>query len=422
MREYLNRLPKEIQDLIHLAGDIAFRKNMPAYLVGGFVRDLILGVRNFDLDIVVEGDGISFAEEFARILKSKLIRHRRFGTATIMHKPHLKIDIASARKEFYPAPAHLPVVENSSLKDDHFRRDFTINAMAISITVENFGKLIDPFGGEGDLRNKEIRILHSSSFIDDPTRILRAVRFEQRYNFRIEPETLKSLKEAVKLKMLEKVEPQRIRDELMLVLKEEQPLKEIRRIQELAGFGFIKPRLKAFTRTYGLLSRIERQVGWFKKEYSQRKQLDAWVIYFTGLIDSLSINEVKSICRKFAFRKGEEKRILAYKEIKNRFILRLSRKEIKPSEIFSLLSPLSYEAIILIKAKYKNRQIQRHIEDFFRIYNDMRICICGDDLHRLGVMPGPAYQKIFAKVLDAKLNGLVRTDEEELALIKRLVQ
>ena len=395
---------------------------MPIYLVGGFVRDLILGVDNLDLDIVVVGNGISFAEDLTRHLKVKLIRHRRFGTATVILKPRLKIDITSARKEFYPRPAHLPVVCEGTLKDDLFRRDFTINAMAISITGGNFGRLIDFFAGRDDLFKKKIRILHNLSFIDDPTRILRAVRFEKRYNFRIESETLANLKEAVKLKMLEKVEPQRIRDDLILILKEKHPVRQIMRLKELVGFAFINPHLSVSQKTYRFLRFAERQISWFEKRYPQRRQLDAWLIYFMGLTDSLKPNAVKELCRRFAFRKGEEKRLLSCKKINHRFIRELSQKNTRPSRIFTLFEPLSYEAILFLKTKYKNPSLHKHIEDFFEVYNGMRIYIGGDELYRLGFEPGPNYQKVFAKVLKAKLDGLVKTKEEELALIKKFIK
>ena len=219
MKNYLNNLSEELRELIHLASDVANKNNMPVYLIGGFVRDLILGVKNFDLDIVVEGDGIKFAEVLSGKLNAGLIRHRRFGTATVILKKHLKVDIATARQEYYPEAAHLPEVTRGVLKDDLMRRDFTINAMAISINRQDFGRFIDCFGGEADLANKEIRVLHNLSFIDDPTRILRAIRFEQRYNFKIEPKTLKLLREANRLKMLERVSRERLRDELILILK-----------------------------------------------------------------------------------------------------------------------------------------------------------------------------------------------------------
>lgn len=422
MLKLLNKLPKELKDLISLAGDIASQHNTSAYLVGGFVRDLILGADNLDLDIVVERDGINFAQDFAEALKAKLICHRRFCTATVIRNHNLKIDFATARKEIYPQPASLPVVTPGTLRDDLARRDFSINAMAINISKGGLGKLIDFFNGEGDLVNKKIRVLHNLSFIDDPTRILRAIRFATRYNFSIEPKTFKLLKQAVKRKMLERVQPQRLRDELILILKENRPIKSLKRIEELAGFGFISAHLNVSRATDKLLSSIESEINWFKRNYFRRRLIDTWLIYFIGLINQLKINEIEAICKKFVFRKGEEKRILSYKRLNQKFILELSKAKIKPAKIFKLLEPLSYEVIILIKAKYKNRNLQRHIEDFFEIYNGMCILVSGDDLHRLGVTPGPYYQKIFAKVLKAKLEGKVKTKEEELALIGKLIK
>lgn len=422
MKKYLQNLPKEIQDLIYLSREIASKNNMSIYIVGGFVRDLILGVNNFDLDFVVEGDGIVFAQNLSEVLKARVICHRRFGTATVILKNNLKIDIATSRRENYPYPASLPQVTAGSLRDDLARRDFTINAMAVDITKRNFGKLIDFFKGEDDLLDKKIRVLHILSFIDDPTRILRAIRFEKRYGFRIEPSTLNLLKEAVWLKMMEKVHPQRLRDELILILKEAKPLKPLRRTQELVGFKFIHPHLRLTKSTYKLLNSIQDEFNWFKKNYPKRRHLDTWLIFFLGLTDSLNIDDTQDVCKKFVFSKGDKKRILSYKQISHKFILELKRPNIKPSKIFACLNPLSYEVIILLKAKYANRNIQRYIEDFFEIYNGMYILISGDDLKRLGIRPGPYYQKIFAKVLKAKLEGKVRTRQEELALIGKLIK
>lgn len=428
----MNKLPKEIQDLICLISDIAHKAHLPVYLVGGFVRDLILGVKNFDVDIVVEGDGIGFAEKLSALFNAKLVSHKRFGTATIsgikspvqrtrLDRLGLKIDIASARKEYYPEPAHLPVVSGGSLRDDLYRRDFTINAMAINLAKGDFGRLIDFFGGKTDLLKKKIRVLHNLSFIDDPTRILRAIRFEKRYNFRIEPKTLRALKEAVNLKMLHNVQPQRLREELILILKEENPLSRIKRIQGLAGFDFINPHLSLSEKTYQFLACVEKQINWFKKNYPHRRLIDDWLVYFMGIVDSLTIKDAQAVCKKFVFSAGEEKRILIYKKISRKFILGLSKEKILPSKIFAGFEPLSYESLLLLKAKYANRPFQKHIEDFFEIYNGMRIFISGHDLAALGVEPGPAYQRIFSRVLNAKLDGLVKTKEEELALTKKLL-
>ena len=422
MRKYLEKLPEEIKGLIKIIRRVASMNKMPAYLVGGFVRDLILGVKNLDLDIVVEGSGIIFSEHLSRALKARLIRHKRFGTATVTVKPHIKIDIATARKESYPQAAALPVVTAGVLKEDLLRRDFTINAMAVSIFPGNFGSLVDLFGGEGDLRRRRVRVLHDLSFIDDPTRILRAIRFEQRYNFSIEPATLKLLKEAVRVKMLERVEPQRIRDDLVLALKEQRSLKNIRRIQALAGFDFIRRGLRPSKKDYSFMRSIEREITWFRRAYSRRRALDGWLMYFMGLIDSLGFKEAGGACKKFAFRRGETKRILSFKKIKKNFVAQLNKKRLSPSRIFSLLEPLSYEAILLLKAKYATPNLQRHIEDFFEIYNGMRIYVSGHDLGGMGLSPGPGYKKIFTRVLNAKLNGQVKTKEQELNLIGKLIK
>ncbi|MGB4521061.1 MAG: CCA tRNA nucleotidyltransferase [Candidatus Omnitrophota bacterium] len=422
MKEYLKKLPQGLQDLICLAGEISAATDNKVYLVGGFVRDLILGVKNFDLDIVVEGDGIKFAEELATRLKVKLIRHKRFGTATLVLDHSLKIDIATAREECYPTPACLPLVKSGSVKDDLKRRDFSINAMSVSLNPHDYGKLVDFFHGLDDLCHREIRILHDLSFIDDPTRILRAIRFEQRFDFKIEPKTLKLLKVAVKLKALQKVQPQRLRDELILMLKEVHPIKQIKRMQQLVGLNFIHPHLKIGKNNYLLLKSVEREVSWFKKNCSLRRHPDVWLIYFMAILDHFSVDSVKTIFNGFVFRRGEEKRILDYKKINPKFIKHLKNRQAKPSKIFSLLNPLSYEAIILIKAKYKAKFIAKHIDDFFKIYHSLRIHITGSDLLRQGFSAGPFFKEIFTKVLVAKLDGIVQTKEEELIFIRKLAK
>jgi tRNA nucleotidyltransferase (CCA-adding enzyme) len=421
MKKYLEKLPKEIRELIYFVKDLAAYYGVPAYLVGGFARDLLLGVKNFDLDIVVEGDGIKFAEYCAKLLKGKLVRHRRFGTATVVLKHGLKIDFASARSEVYPQPASLPVVKPSGLKDDLFRRDFTINAMAISLQEREFGNLIDFFGGKADLKSKKVRILHDLSFIDDPTRILRAVRFEQRYGFQIEPGTLAQIKDAVRLRMLEKVQPQRIRDDIILLLKEDDPVKVIRRLDKLSGFKFIDKHIKISREILVLLRAAQEEIRWYELAHPERRKLDKWLIYFIALTDSQSAASIKSIVRRFALKRGEGLRILSYKASILKVLPELKRKNISPSELSNLLEPLSYEVMLILKAKYKSRILKINVEKFFIYLNGMRIHTCGEDLRCLGLNPGPRYQKILKAILDAKLDGRVCTKVEELNLARNLI-
>jgi len=420
MHKYLKKIPQELRGLIALAGETAEELGMSAYLVGGFVRDLIMGARNLDSDIVIEGDGIKFSEALAAKTSARLTRHRRFATATVAFGPHLKFDISTARRETYPFPAALPVVEAGIIKEDLGRRDFTINAMAVSINRGIFGRLTDIYGGRRDIAGRRIRVLHNLSFIDDPTRMLRAVRFSRRYNFKIEPRTMRLLKEAARLRMLERVHPHRVRDELVLILKEDEPLKPLKAIQELMGFGFIDKKLKISRSTESLMRALKREIDWFRGAYPRRRHLDAWVIYFTALLESLDAATTRRIAKKFALSKGETKRILSAKGFKPAFLRSLFSADTKPSRIYHILEPLSYEAIIMLRAKYPDKNLLRHIDDFFGIYNGTRIAVSGHDLHKLGLAPGPRYQKILRRILDARLNGVATTREEEIALAESL--
>jgi tRNA nucleotidyltransferase (CCA-adding enzyme) len=211
-------------NIIEIVGKIADRLKVQAYIVGGSVRDKMLGLSNYDLDFVVEGDGIKFAKVLTRTLKGKLTIYRAFGTATIELRGK-NIDIATARKESYKYPAAYPTVKPGTIKDDLFRRDFTINAMALAINKRKIGKLVDFYGGQKDLKKGVIRVLHDKSFVDDPTRIFRAVRFSVRFGFTIEPHTKRLIKEAILDGLLGEVNTGRIRKEIELFLKEKNPKK-----------------------------------------------------------------------------------------------------------------------------------------------------------------------------------------------------
>ena len=159
--------------------------NYNAYVIGGFVRDLFLYRSNEDIDVVIEGDGIAFARQFSKEMGTRVHTHEKFGTAVVIFPDGFKIDVASARMEYYKFPAALPTVEMSSLKLDLFRRDFTINTLAIELNPEKFGKLLDFFSAQKDIKDKVLRVLHNLSFVEDPTRVFRALRFEQRFGFTI---------------------------------------------------------------------------------------------------------------------------------------------------------------------------------------------------------------------------------------------
>ncbi|MDD5128227.1 MAG: hypothetical protein PHO40_01050 [Candidatus Omnitrophica bacterium] len=422
MEKYLKNLPPEIKNLIVLAGEVSREIKMPAYLVGGFPRDLILGAKDWDLDITVEGNGIKFAENLAKKLNVSLVRHERFGTATLIINHCLKVDIATTRKEVYPSCACLPVVSPGTLKEDLFRRDFTINAMAVNLTAGAARKLIDVFCGKDDLAAGKIRILHDLSFKDDPTRILRAIRFKQRYNFKIEPKTLCLLKAAVKSGLLDKVHPHRMRDELVSMLKEKDPSAQLKQLYDLGGLSFISNSLKPDRQVYVLFRSISKEISWFMRSFPFHGSFEVWLVYFAALLRQLSLVQSKRIIRRLGLSKQEEKKILSCRQINQRFIRRLESKQIRPAQVFNLLKPFSYEAIILLRSISRDSVSKKHIADFLNIYNSVRLSISGDDLYRLGVLPGPKYQKILNKVFAARLNGSVKNRQDELALIGKIVK
>lgn len=236
------QLPAELVALIKKVTNLAHAENMPLYLVGGIVRDFILGQKNFDLDLVVEGDAIGLATALAEQVDGKLKIHPMFNTAKLS-VGKWSVDIAMARTETYAKPGALPAVKPGTISTDLLRRDFTINAMALCLSPASYGELIDLHGGLDDLNNKFIRILHENSFIDDSTRIWRALRYEQRLGFQIEPETLKLLKKDIP--MLKTVGGYRLRHELELVFSESEPEKVLIRADKLAVLKELHPSLKA---------------------------------------------------------------------------------------------------------------------------------------------------------------------------------
>jgi len=409
-------------DLLIFIGQAADKKRYRVFCVGGSVRDLLLGIKNFDLDIVVEDNAIKFSRILANDLKGSLVVHKKFGTATIVIPNRFKIDVATARTECYKYPASLPTVKFASIKEDLHRRDFTINAMAISINKNTFGELIDFFNGQRDLKAKEIRVLHNLSFVEDPTRIFRAVRFEQRFGFKIEPRTEGLIKTAVSLDMFGRTQKQRIRDEIILILSEDAPVSAVMRLNQLHELRFIHPRLKLHKHATSLFKAIDEACAWYKLSFLNKRPIDAWVIYFMALVNALTKNEIKSICEKFVFTKGDEKRIISCREKAKSLATQLDKKsQILPSAIYKNLEPLSYEVILFIMAATKTGQAKKRISLFFNKYNGKRLSITGEDLKATGLAPGPKYKNILDKILYAKLDGKVRNKQEELTMVKKII-
>ena len=250
-----------------------------AYLVGGAVRDLLLEERVSDIDIAVEGDGIEFARELGARLHGRVRAHQKFQTAVVVvdraaaaSGSVLRVDVASTRTEFYDYPAALPKVEHATIRGDLARRDFSINAMAVSLNPRDFGALLDFFGGLDDLRDKRIRVLHNLSFIEDPTRIFRAVRYEDRYGFRMDRHTLALARACSEMDLIGDLSSARLRDELVLLLDEPRISSTLRRLRELGLQHALHPRL-ALDDTSASSSRRSTRCG---GAASSRAKSPAW--------------------------------------------------------------------------------------------------------------------------------------------------
>ncbi|MBN1526805.1 MAG: CBS domain-containing protein [Candidatus Omnitrophica bacterium] len=415
-------VPQKIMRLLKEIGSLSNSLGYSAFLVGGFVRDLLLEKKNLDLDIVVEGSAIEFGSVLAKRLKGALVVHRQFGTCTVVTEKKLKIDLATARKETYEKPAALPTVEFSSLKNDLIRRDFAINAMAISLNKASFGQLVDFFGGQSDLLRGRIRVMHDLSFIDDPTRIFRAVRFEQRFGFTIDGHTESLIRKAVEERMVDRTQKQRIRDEIILILKEPKPLKAIRRMAELHELEFIHRRIAPEDHTMKLYKGVEEACRWYEALRARKRPVEKWLIYLMALCDDLRYNEMAELCDRFVFRRVDRVKMLFCKQRERKALHVLSRKgQVRPSEAYAALAGLSHEALLLMMAKAAPAARSR-IKEFLRTHSLARIAISGDDIKTLGLKPGPVFRKILDLVLRKKIDGRLKTKRAELEYAKKLAR
>jgi len=375
------------------------------YLVGGVVRDLLLGYPNFDLDLVVEGDAVKLAQQVAETSQAKLLAHHRFGTAKLKYE-NFTLDLATARKETYAKPGALPAVTPGTLEDDLIRRDFSINAMAISLAANDYGELVDPHQGKSDLEHRLIRILHPGSFSDDATRILRAVRYEQRLGFELETQTTQLLKRDIP--MLDTISGDRIRHELELIFEEKQPEFVVKRLAELGVLQRISPFLK-------------KGDGWIAEKFDRARRLKKPAqlpsLYFCLLIYSSSERGIEQFLARLNISAKLSRAMRDTLRLKTRLPL-LDKSSLKPSEIYYLLREYEPVAIQANAIASDSSMVHRHLQLFLTKLRYVRTSLNGEELKRLGISAGPEMGQALQVLHKAKLDGEVRTkaDEKKLAL------
>ena len=416
-------LARDIITLLQKVGEVADELMFNAFVVGGFVRDLLMKKNNMDLDIVVEGDGIAFAMKLGKRLNGRVKTHDRFKTATLVLPDGLKLDIATARLEYYEYPAALPTVELSSIKLDLYRRDFTVNAMAIQLNPEYFGKLIDFFNSQNDLRQRAIKVLHNLSFVDDPTRIFRAVRFEKRMNFIIVKHTERLIRNAVKMDLFGKADDPRFFFELKIILQEENAIPAIERLAELGLFPFLwpdlQPHLNMDRRFLHCLIQAEKAISWFKLLY-QPEPFETWMVYLLAIMGRSQIGVLNNFCNRFQLPPRQKELLLHEKSVADKTSYFLARRaDLKNSEIYLLLSELQIEGLLYMMAIARKSEVKKMISNFVTSMRAETTLLNGKDLKNLGYRPGPLYKEILQSLLLARIDGTISTREDEIELVRQ---
>src|SRR3954471_6526019 len=380
------------------------------YLVGGTVRDILLGERSFDVDIAVEGDAIALAQALADALGGRVRAHDKFGTAVVLYGEDERVDVVTARTEFYDAPAALPTVEHASIREDLFRRDFTINAMAVSLKGADLGRLVDPFAGRRDLEAKTVRVLHNLSFIDDPTRIFRAIRYENRYGFRMDEHTLRLARGTIEMGLVGDLSSARLRDELVALLEEGEVDHSILRLAELGADHAIHPHLAADEEAVALFARLRE----LRDRYGLA--IPAWRLGLAALARRLPPDEVYEWLQRLKVRRRDAERIAAAVTVGPRIVERLE-KGAEPAEVVALADPYAPGAPLFALALADLPPLHAYFERL----RDVRLEVSGSDLAELGLDESPRVGEILAELRRRMLNGELDGRDSELAAARELI-
>ena len=389
------------------------------YLVGGAVRDLLLGEPGFDVDIAVEGDGIALAGDLAARLKGHVRPHEKFGTAVVVADDAAgggqRVDVASTRSESYAYPAALPKVEHAGIRSDLARRDFTINAMAVSLKPETYGDLLDYYGGMTDLAARRIVVLHNLSFIEDPTRVLRAIRYENRYGLRMDEHTFNLARACCAMDLVGDLSSARLRDELIALLEEERVDFSLRRMEELGLTPSIHGRLRAGATTRDLVHRGDRA----RAARHLEGEMPRWRLRLVWMLRDLEPEEIAMWAERMRIRRHDSEVLERALVVGRRLVDRVARG---PSEAdlyeFARGEPL--EAVLAAVALDETGIAAERLRGFLDVTRHVKLAIGGEDLLGLGFAASPEMGEVLRSVLHLRLNGVVRSRDEELAAATRL--
>jgi tRNA nucleotidyltransferase (CCA-adding enzyme) len=383
------------------------------YLVGGAVRDVLMGEPNFDVDIAVEGDGIALGKALAKALGGRVVPHDKFGTAIVLYGDGGRVDVATARTEFYDYPGALPTVEQASIRQDLYRRDFTINAMAVSLKGNDFGRLVDYFGGHRDLAEGVVRVLHNLSFIDDPTRIFRAIRYETRYGFRMDAHTYALAKACVEMELVGELSSAPLRDELQALLSEERVGASVRRMAELGVDHAIHPHLVADEESVRLIEELD------ELRASYAPDAPPWRLRLAVLARRMGSTEVLEWGERLKLRRRDAERIADAVTVAPR-LRALAGDTKEAATLWARVGPHDPDGALLALATAKGRARKR-LTRYFEELRDVRLEISGGDLAELGLGESPRVGAILEELLRRKLNGELDGRAAEIEAARELL-
>jgi tRNA nucleotidyltransferase (CCA-adding enzyme) len=382
------------------------------YLVGGTVRDILLGERNFDVDVVVEGDAIALARAVAGKLDGRVRAHKKFGTAVVLYGDGERLDLVTARSETYHAPAVLPTVAPGTIEEDLHRRDFTINAMAVSLKGENLGELVDPFEGRADLEAGRIRVLHDRSFIDDPTRILRAIRYEDRYGFRMDDHTVELARQCIATGHVGDLSGARLRDELIALLEEGDVSHAIPRLAELGAEKEVHPHVVADEEAVRLFDRLRA----LNEQYGLG--IPAWRLGLEALARKLPQGEIADWLFALKVRNRDGDQIAGALTHGPKIAEGVASDSLAPADVVALAEPHDPDAPLFALALTDSPRLR----EYFERLRGTRLEITGADLAELGLGESPRVGKILGELRRRKLNGELDGKQAELAAARELVE
>jgi tRNA nucleotidyltransferase (CCA-adding enzyme) len=410
------RLDQKINDYLEIVSDVSEKLSLKSFVVGGCVRDLLLNMSSNDMDIVVEGDAIKLAEEVNKYINGKFFSYEKFRTATIKDKD-IKFDFASARTEFYNFPAAKPLVEYSDLHNDMYRRDFSINTLAISLNRDSYGKMIDFFDGYEDIKLKRIRVLHPLSYVEDPTRIIRAIRFEFQLGFMIDKADEELIKNAMELKLFNVISFDVLKEELKILFSQGFPPELIiLRMKELSVFKLIHPKILFDLKE----EKLTEYFSCLRSEGFGNDLKEWWFLCILPIIYNILKSEDRFFKRKWRFTKKE----LLYVEKIKKFLYKFSRKKntniYKDFDLFEILEGVFSELICFLKV-LEEKPLNDYIKWFDENKKKFRPIINGEELSNRTDIEPAMIGEILKGLKKERFLGNISSYEDEIEFIKKFI-